>query len=201
MLRIVFATKNNGKLREARELLSPIGVELLSTGDYRNIPEIVEDGAIFAENALKKAKAIAATTGELTLADDSGLMVDFLGGAPGVFSARYAGAEANDASNMEKVLAALRNVPITQRGARFVCSLALYRQGEMPLFFEGSLEGIIHGEKAGQEGFGYDPIFYLPTRGCTVAELSLDEKNKISHRAVAFEKLKRYLTSGRSAAW
>jgi len=194
-MKIIFASKNVGKIREVEALLAGAGVELCSLKDYPNIPEIVEDGQTFFENAYKKARIVAEATGEITIADDSGLVVDFLDGAPGVYSARYAGESASDEENIEKLLMALSGIPDEQRVARFVCCLVLYKNEDDTNFFEGKLEGIIHHEMVGSDGFGYDPIFYMPKMKCTVAQLPLDEKNKISHRANAFVALKSYLAS------
>jgi len=198
-MRIVFASRNRGKVGEARALLAGVGVELLALGDFPNVPDILEDGRSFYENALKKARTTALATGEITLADDSGLEVDFLKGAPGIFSARYAesgnsqGGEEQDAANISKLLEELRFARKEERQARFVCCLVLYKSESDITSFEGKLEGTICFERIGNNGFGYDPVFYVPDLGGTVAQLSLDEKNKVSHRAAAFYALRRYL--------
>jgi XTP/dITP diphosphohydrolase len=165
----------------------------VSLNEYPGVPEITEDGATFLENALKKARTISEFTGEVVLADDSGLEVDFLGGRPGVHSARYAGESAVDENNIRKLLKEMEHVPREARGASFVCVLALYCPGGKYESFEGRWRGFIYEEAVGHNGFGYDPVFYLPDRETTVAEMSADEKNGISHRARAMEKLKQYL--------
>ena len=192
-IKIVFASKNNGKTREAQALLADTGFELVPLSAYENIPDIVEDGDTFFANAYKKAKGIAELTGEMALADDSGLEVAFLAGSPGVHSARYAGEDASDEDNMRKLLTTLDGVPQAQRGAAFVCCLVLYKTPIEFTAFEGRLTGEICEQAHGNSGFGYDPVFFLPHRKLTAAQLSLDEKNKISHRAQAFAKLKAYL--------
>jgi XTP/dITP diphosphohydrolase len=147
----------------------------------------------FLDNALKKARTFAAFTGEIVLADDSGLMVDFLGGRPGVYSSRFAGEDATDEDNIKKLLKELEHVPKEQRGASFVCVLVLHFPDGRYESFEGCWRGVINEDAVGSGGFGYDPVFYLPDRGMTVAQMTADEKNAVSHRARAFDKLKRYL--------
>ncbi len=184
-LELVVATRNPGKLRELRRLLGQSGIRVLSLADFPDLPEVEEDGATFAENARKKAETIARYSGRPTLADDSGLVVPALGGEPGVRSARYAGERADDQANNRKLLAALRQVPDGQRQGAFVCVIALCRpQGECRLF-EGRLEGILLDAPRGAGGFGYDPLFFVPQQGKTLAELSLAIKNAISHRGQA----------------
>jgi XTP/dITP diphosphohydrolase len=189
----VFASRNQGKIKEIRALLADCGLECRSLDDYGDLPEIVEDGCSFLENALKKARTIAALTGEIALADDSGLEVEALDGAPGIFSARYAGTDADDAKNIGRLMSALKGVPASERGARFRCVLALCRPDGSYEAFDGRWEGRIAEQGAGESGFGYDPVFFLPDRGVTVAELPAEVKNRISHRAQAFEKLKAFL--------
>lgn len=174
-------------------MLAGLGINVLSLEDFPDIPEIAEDGETFLDNALKKARAVAELTGETVLADDSGLEVEALKGAPGVHSSRYAGDGADDAKNITKLLAELREVPPGERKAAFRCVLVLYQPGGRWETFEGRWEGEIAQAPAGEGGFGYDPVFYLPESGLTVAELSAESKNRLSHRARAFEKLKERL--------
>jgi XTP/dITP diphosphohydrolase len=197
-MELVIATTNKGKLREIRELLKGLDIKIKSLADYPGCPEVVEDGATFRENALKKARAVAEYTGKLTLADDSGLMVDALGGAPGVYSARYSGKDADDLKNNRKLLRQMKDMPDEKRGAQFVCVLAL--SGPCPNgHHEKTLKGVVRGrvahEMRGPRGFGYDPLFYYTRSGLTFAEMGPDEKNKVSHRARALKKLKQYLLS------
>jgi len=194
---IVIATRNAGKAAEFRAMLAPLGIEVLSLLDLPEgaSPEVEEDGETFAANAEKKARAAAAALGRPALADDSGLCVDALDGAPGVYSARYAGEPSNDARNNEKLLRELAargakteaadGTPALSR-ARFVCALALHdpATGETS-FAEGECEGVIVPEARGDGGFGYDPLFYVPELGKTFAQLDKDEKNRISHRGRA----------------
>ena len=193
MKRVLLASRNRGKIGEIREMLEEIGVTLLNLDDYPGLPEIMENGASFLENALLKARSISEMTGETVLADDSGLEVEALGGAPGVYSARYAGEGADDGKNIEKLLAQLKGVPAEKRQAAFRCVLVLCNPDGSYRSFEGSWEGRISEEPVGQGGFGYDPVFFLPDRGATVAELPAETKNKISHRARAFGKMKAWL--------
>lgn len=187
-------------------MLAGIDVELRSLEDYPDLPGIVEDGTSFIENALKKARVISNLTGETVLADDSGLEVEVLGGAPGIYSARYAGKDADDRQNIRKLLDEMKGVPAEHRRAAFRCVLVLYRPDGTYDFFEGRWEGRISEAPAGEGGFGYDPVFFLPGEGMTVAQLPAEAKNRISHRAQAFAKLKERLQNesmektGRSAA-
>jgi XTP/dITP diphosphohydrolase len=162
--------------------------------DYPDLPDIVEDGKSFLENAHKKARVVSERTGETVLADDSGLEVDALGGAPGVHSARYAGEDANDEKNMRKLLDDMRDVAYENRGATFRCVLVLYAADGGCETFEGHWRGRIAEEPAGQGGFGYDPVFFLPEEGITVAQLPAEKKNRISHRAQAIAKLRSRLS-------
>jgi XTP/dITP diphosphohydrolase len=161
--------------------------------DYPDVPEIVEDGETFFENALKKARAVSEHTGQVVIADDSGLEVDFLGGRPGVHSSRYSGPDATDENNNEKLLRELAGVPEEKRGAAFKCVLVLYKPEGSFESFEGKMAGKITVTPAGTEGFGYDPVFYVTEYNKTVAELKPEVKNTISHRAEAFGKLKKSL--------
>ena len=177
-------------------MLAGSGLTLGTLDDYPGLPEIVEDGSTFQENALKKARTIAQLTGETCLADDSGLEVCALNGAPGIYSARYAGNGAGDAENIRKLLDDLKGIPPAGRDAVFRCVLVLCRPDGLYRSFEGRWEGRIAETPAGQGGFGYDPIFFLPDRGFTVAELPAEIKNRISHRAEAFAKLSAWLQKG-----
>lgn len=174
-------------------MLEGFNIEFLSLEEYPDLSEVVEDGKTFFENALKKAKAVSEYTGEIVLADDSGLEVDSLGGKPGICSSRYAGADATDERNVEKLLEELKGVPIDKRGASFVCALVLYRPDGTYESFEGRWSGSIGYEPAGTAGFGYDPVFVVAECGMTVAQLSPEMKNSMSHRAKALNKLKNSL--------
>lgn len=192
---IVLATRNPGKLREIRQALADLPVRIAGLEGFPPVPEPEENGHTFAENAREKALYYARASGQWCLADDSGLVVDALNGAPGVFSARYAadrcpaGAkrETIDAANNAKLLEALADVPDSQRTARFVCSLALASPQAVLLEADGAIEGRIGRIARGVNGFGYDPLFYID-RGCTTAELPSEEKNQISHRGQALRK-------------
>ena len=197
--RILVATTNPGKIAEIRAMLD-FDVEWLGLSDFRNIGEIPEDGLTFAENARKKAIGYAKQTGLWTIADDSGLVVDALGGEPGVKSARFSGAKDKDRTlldhkNMTKVLKLLESVPKEKRTARFVCTLCLASPEKILIETEGRLQGFIAEEEAGKNGFGYDPIFFVPHLNKTVAQLTREQKNAISHRGNAIRKLKPLLMS------
>ncbi|MCW8195467.1 RdgB/HAM1 family non-canonical purine NTP pyrophosphatase [Proteobacteria bacterium 005FR1] len=191
---VVIASGNAGKLREFRELLRELPVELVPQSNF-GISSAEETGLSFVENAILKARHAAAQTGLPAIADDSGLAVDALRGAPGIYSARYSG-ENDDAANNRLLLENLRNVPETQRTGRFHCALAYMRYAEdpCPIICQASWEGQILFEARGENGFGYDPLFYLPMSGCTSAELPPEQKNRISHRGRAMQKLLRELT-------
>jgi XTP/dITP diphosphohydrolase len=184
-MELIVATRNSGKLKEISALLSPLQIIVRGVAEFPELPEVVEDGLTFAENAEKKAVTIARLSGRLTLADDSGLEVGALGGAPGIHSARYAGAEADDAANNRKLLAALAAIPLGKRGAAFVCVMALCAPDGSCRTFSGRLEGEIISELRGTAGFGYDPLFVVAGQQRTLAEIPLAEKNRISHRAQA----------------
>lgn len=187
---LILASRNRKKLREIAELLTGLNVELVSAADFPQAPEVAETGQTFAENAALKAGTVAAVTGHWTVADDSGLAVDVLDGAPGVYSARYAGEQSNDRQNNEKLLTQLRDVPDERRGAQFVCCLALADpEGTIRVQVEGRCRGRLLHEPCGQNGFGYDPLFWIPEYRKTFAELTLTTKSVLSHRARAFEKL------------
>lgn len=185
MRRLLVATSNKGKLREIAALLSPHGIGVLGLADLPDAPEIVEDGETFAANARIKARALYEATGLPTLADDSGLTVEALGGAPGVRSARYAGQGAGDAANMEKLLRELEATPEGQRGAAFVCALLLVDAAGREHAAEGRMPGSIGRIPRGTQGFGYDPVFLPEGDSRTLAEIPLAEKNRISHRGKA----------------
>jgi XTP/dITP diphosphohydrolase len=197
-MRVVLATANAGKQREFAALLQPLGIELLLQSAL-GIGSIEETGTTFEANALLKARHAATVSGLPALADDSGLEVDALGGRPGVYSARYAGADASDADNNALLIRELAQVPQAQRSARYRCVLALVRGGDdgTPLVSHGSWEGRIAREPAGSGGFGYDPWFIPRGFDCTVAQLPLAEKNALSHRAVALRALVAALRAGR----
>ena len=192
-MEIVLATTNPNKLREFRAMLQDIDIEVVSLDSFSNCPEIIEDGESFAENALKKARTIAQHTGCMTLADDSGLEVDFLGGMPGIYSARYAGEKADDRKNNEKLLKKLKDVPTGKRGARFKCVIAAVAPDGAKQVVEGAYPGIIIPEPRGSNGFGYDPIFLDEQTGLTYAEMDPEYKNRISHRSQAIRELKKIL--------
>jgi len=188
MKEVVIASANPGKVREFKEILSPLGLRVRSLEDFPDIVPPVEDGLTFRENATIKASYYSEITGEPCIADDSGLVVDALGGAPGINSSRFAGEDASDEENVNRLLEELGKVK-GKRTARFVCS-ALFAIGEEILAgSEGVLEGEIIRKRRGTLGFGYDPVFYLKELGKTLAELSLEEKNRISHRRYAINEL------------
>ncbi len=191
-MRILLATKNRGKIRELNSLFAGTGVEFVGLDIVESPPEVVEDGKTYQENALKKAMTFYRLTGLPTLAEDSGLEVDALGGAPGVYSARYAGEDATDEDNNRKLLQALKDVEFEKRTARFVSVLCLVMDGK-PHFFEGEVRGRILMEPEGSSGFGYDPVFCPEGYEHSFAVLGQEIKNSISHRARAIEKLKGFL--------
>jgi len=185
-MRLVLATRNAGKVRELVSLLGPLGVEVASLADYPGLPDIPEEGETFEDNAVFKAREVARLTGEIALADDSGLEVDALGGKPGVHSARFAGEPKDDAANNAKLLRLLEGVSPEKRTARFRCVVALATPGGKVYTAEGVSEGVIIDRPRGENGFGYDPLFYVPDLGRTFAELDMETKNGISHRGRAF---------------
>ncbi|MCP3177760.1 MAG: XTP/dITP diphosphatase [Desulfuromonadales bacterium] len=182
---LVVATRNQGKLKEIRRLLMDTGVEVRGLDEFPGVPEVEEDGDSFEANARKKAETVAAAVGLWTLADDSGLTVDALGGRPGVHSARYAGPEATDADNNAKLIQELAEVSRVQRKGAFNCCMALSRPGEPTRVFHGRIEGLLLDEPRGEGGFGYDPLFLVREYGKTMAELAIEVKNRISHRGQA----------------
>lgn len=187
---IVLASDNAGKVREINQVLADLGLVVAPQSEF-GVPSAEETGLTFVENAILKARNAAQRTGHPAIADDSGLEVDALGGAPGVRSARYAGLEATDRANLEKLLAALGDVPETKRTARFQCVMVYLRRPDdpTPIIASGTWEGLIASAPRGTNGFGYDPVFVVPGRGCTSAELSSDEKNRLSHRGQALRAL------------
>ncbi|HDD43290.1 MAG TPA: XTP/dITP diphosphatase [Candidatus Desulfofervidus auxilii] len=192
-MKLVLATRNKGKIKEIKALLSDMSIEILSLSDFKNIPKIPETGKSFLENAINKAKTVAYLTGYWALADDSGLCVDYLNGAPGIYSARFAGENATDKENNEKLLRLLKDVSWEKRKAAFICIIALCNKEGKCITCEGKCEGIITFEPKGEYGFGYDPIFFVPAYKKTMAELPPEIKNRISHRAKALEKMKEIL--------
>lgn len=185
MTRLVVATRNRGKLDEIRAILASLPVEVASLADYPEIEPIEEDGATFEANAVKKALHVAASTGHLTLADDSGIEVDALDGAPGVHSARFAGPEATDEANNAKLLELMAAVPDAERTARFRCVVAIATPEGHLEAAEGVCEGLVARRERGDKGFGYDPLFLVPEWGMTFGELPEGIKNAISHRGRA----------------
>ncbi|NWG04741.1 MAG: XTP/dITP diphosphatase [Syntrophaceae bacterium] len=192
---MIVATKNKGKIREIREGLKELGLRIRTLSDYPNLSEIEEDGQSFKENALKKARFYSTVLGKLTLADDSGLEVDRLKGMPGIYSARYSGERASSRENNRKLLTEMEGIPLSKRGARFKCIIALVSPDGEEVVAEGTCRGRIGFKEKGRRGFGYDPLFILPKYGKTMAELPLKEKNKISHRGKALRKLRKILRS------
>lgn len=185
---LVIATTNQNKLKEFKEILKDLDIEVRSLADFGPIPEIIEDGATFDDNAYKKAHQTARILGLPTIADDSGLVVDALDGAPGVYSARYSGEDATDEKNVDKLLSELKGVE--NRKAQFQCVLSIAVPSGPALTYEGSCEGTIIDERRGDNGFGYDPVFYFEEFDKTFAELSMEEKNKVSHRGKALAQVK-----------
>lgn len=191
MKKIIFATGNEGKMKEIREIFKDTAYEVLSMKEAKVAADIVEDGKSFEENALIKARAVAKACGEIALADDSGLEVDFLDKAPGIYSARFLGEDTSYEIKNRYILDRLKDVPQEKRTARFVCAIAaVFPDGESATR-TATIEGSIAYEPAGENGFGYDPIFFVPEFGCTTAELSMEQKNQISHRAKALAAIKR----------
>lgn len=188
--KIIFATGNEGKMREVREILSDLGMEILSMKEAGVSMDIVEDGITFEENARIKARAVQKATGALVLADDSGLAVDYLNGEPGVYSARYMGEDTSYVIKNKSIIDRLKGIEGSARSARFCCAIAAVFPDGSEAVTEGIIEGVIAESPSGEGGFGYDPIFYLPERGMTTAELSAEEKNAVSHRGNALRKMK-----------
>ncbi len=191
--KIIFASGNDGKWREIANVLQDTTIAIISLDQYPDLAPGMEDGSTYLENAMKKAAPIVQATGLPTLADDTGLEVAYLKGAPGLHAARYAGEQCSPQDNMNKMLQELQGVPWEQRKACFRSVLVLLKPDQSYVVVEGILEGYISLEPKGEQGFGYDPIFFVPELGKTLAELTLAEKNKISHRAKALQQLKNYL--------
>lgn len=191
MQKIVLASGNRGKVREINQMLAGCGFEVIPQTEL-GVEEVEETGLTFVENAILKARAAAEQTGLPAIADDSGLEVDFLKGAPGIYSARYAGVGASDEENLQKLLGALDGVAEQERGARFRCVMVFMRHGgdPTPIICQGSWEGSIISTPQGENGFGYDPIFWVAEHQCTSAELSAEQKNCMSHRGKALQQLK-----------
>lgn len=192
MRAVVLASRNPGKIRELAVLLAPFGVTVTGLDAFPEIGDIAETGATFAENALLKAATVSARTGLVAVADDSGLVVDALGGEPGVYSARYSeepGKPATDERNIQKVLEKMRDIPDARRTARFVCAMAVALPDKRHIIAEGFWEGVLTREPAGNNGFGYDPVFRDPESGMTAAQMTPEQKNANSHRARACARL------------
>lgn len=190
MKEIFIATNNKGKARDFEALFQPLGIEVKTLADLPEMIDVEETGVTFEENAILKAEEIAQRFNTFVIADDSGLEVDALNGEPGVYSARYAGEAKDDEANIDKVLTQLENVPTQERTARFRCVLAVAAPGIETVTIDGSCEGLITTERIGTEGFGYDPIFYVPKYERTMAQMTAEEKGKISHRGQAIKKLR-----------
>ena len=188
--KVVLASANNGKLREMTALLSGLGIEVLPQSRF-NVPDVRETGLSFVENALIKARNAAAHTGLPAIADDSGIEVDILGGAPGIYSARFAGAQASDAENLQLLINMVEELGVDRPSARFQCVIVYLRNPEdpMPVIAQGTWEGHIVTRPLGENGFGYDPVFLVPEHGCTSAQLEPEMKNRISHRGQAMQSL------------
>jgi XTP/dITP diphosphohydrolase len=191
--RIVLATGNAGKLKEIKDIFSDVNVDIAAQSEF-DVPEAIEDGLSFVENAIIKARNAAAHTGLAALSDDSGIEVDALNGEPGIHSARYAG---DDESNIQRLLRELDGVPESQRTARFQCVMVFIRHANdpVPVITQGVWEGKILPAVQGEGGFGYDPVFYVPERGCSAAELSAEDKNSLSHRGKALRHMLDHLAA------
>lgn len=190
MSKLVLATGNQGKVKEMADLLADFGFDVVAQSDY-NVSSVAETGTTFIENAIIKARHAAKETGLPAIADDSGLEVDYLNGAPGIYSARFAGEDASDADNIDKLLAEMKDVPAEQRTARFHCVLVMMRHENdpTPLVCHGSWEGSILTERHGENGFGYDPVFWVPEDQCASAQLLPARKKQLSHRGKALQQL------------
>lgn len=191
--RIIFATGNAGKMREIRLILGDLGCEILSMKEAGVDPEIVEDGNSFGENAEIKAKAVWEQTGDIVLADDSGLVVDYIGGEPGIYSARYMGEDTSYEIKNQNIIDRLKDAREDERTARFVCNIAAVLPDGRVVHMEETMEGVIAHHPAGSGGFGYDPILMLPQYGVTSAQLTIEQKNRISHRGKALEAMRQEL--------
>ncbi|MCI8297231.1 MAG: RdgB/HAM1 family non-canonical purine NTP pyrophosphatase [Lachnospiraceae bacterium] len=193
--RLIFATGNEGKMREIRKILDGLGMEILSMKEAGVSLDILEDGETFRENAQIKAYAVWRETGGIVLADDSGLVVDYLGGEPGIYSARYMGEDTSYEIKNQAIIDRLAGIEGEERAARFVCAIAAVLPDGQVLHTEAAMEGLIAERPAGCGGFGYDPILYIPGSGKTSAELTMEEKNKISHRGKALEEMRARLAA------
>ena len=193
--KIIFATGNEGKMREIRMILADVGRQVLSMKEAGVDAHIVEDGSTFEENAMIKAKTVMELTGEIALADDSGLEIDWLNKEPGIYSARYMGEDTSYVIKNQNIIDRLKDAKGKERSARFVCNIAAVLPDGRVLHAEETMEGLIAEKPAGKGGFGYDPILYLPEFGMTSAEITMEEKNKISHRGKALEAIKRVLAA------
>jgi XTP/dITP diphosphohydrolase len=195
-MKIVLATNNRHKIKEIKDILADLEVDILTLKDFHHAPQVEETGKTLEENAVIKAKTICEFTGLPAMADDSGLEVDELDGAPGVISARFAGEHCSFKDNNLKLLSLMQDVPQERRGARFVCVVALAKNLTQTITIKGEVKGSITFQEMGASGFGYDPVFWLPGLKKTFAQLTLEEKNKISHRAKAFAKAKDLILRG-----
>lgn len=193
MKSVIVATKNKGKVKEFERLFSKYGIRVKTLVDLPEIPDIEETGETFEENAIIKAETIAKASNSFVVADDSGLVIDALDGKPGVYSARYAGEGKDDDANIAKVLSELNGVSAEKRTARFYCALAIAGPDFQTITVSGTCEGLILDVRRGSNGFGYDPIFYVPSEEKTMAEMSSERKNELSHRAAAMKNLEPYI--------
>jgi len=194
-MKLIIATRNKDKFREIKEILKDLTekIEILSLNDFPDFPKIIEDGKTLEENAIKKAKTASEILKLPAIGEDTGLEVEYLKGAPGVYSARFAGPGCSYNDNNKKLLSLLEGVPFEKRKAKFRCVVCLIQPGEEPKLVEGAIEGFILTEPKGKNGFGYDPVFFVPEYKKTFAELPLEVKNRISHRSIAFRKIKKIL--------
>lgn len=193
--RIIFATGNEGKMKEVRMILADLGYEILSLKDIGYDKEIIEDGKTFEENALIKARTIANERNEIVLADDSGLEVDYMDKQPGIYSARFLGEDTSYRIKNQYIIDQLKDAKPEERTARFVCAIACAYPDGRTITTRGTIEGYIGYEERGENGFGYDPIFMVPEFNCTTSELDLEQKNKISHRGKALEAMKKLISA------
>ncbi|MDV6378151.1 XTP/dITP diphosphatase [Sporosarcina sp. GW1-11] len=193
MKEVLIATNNLGKARDFETLFRPLGINVLTLQDIDCAIDVEETGTTFVENAVLKAETVAKLLNKVVIADDSGLEVDALSGEPGVYSARYAGEPSDDEANIDKLLTNLTNVAENERQARFRCVLAIAGPSIATTTYSGSCEGVIASERQGKNGFGYDPVFYVPDKGKTMAQLTAEEKSAISHRGAALAQLKEHL--------
>jgi XTP/dITP diphosphohydrolase len=195
-MKIVLATNNRDKIREIKKILSGLQADVLTLEDFPGFPQVEETGKTLEENAILKAKTIFKFTHLPALADDSGLEVEALNGAPGVLSSRFAGEQCSYQDNNRRLLLMMKDVPVEKRGVKFVCVVAIAKGIGMVTTVRGEVNGVITTEEKGKNGFGYDPVFLIPRLNRTFAQLSLEEKNKISHRAQAFTKAKEIILKG-----